>query len=500
MANAMHDQGREVPPPLGRHVVTVAAIVATGAVMTLLDLNIVSLAINTLSRDFKAPLSTIQWVISGYTLALTAVIPLTGWGADRFGGKRLWMLSLALFTAGSVLCGVAWSATSLIVFRVIQGLGGGMVAPTGMSLVAQAAGHKRMGRAISLVTTPIMLAPIVGPAIGGTLISQVSWRWIFYLNVPICAVALLWSWRTLDDTPARRGERLDLTGLVLLCPGLVGLVYGVSSLSMSGGFGSPNVLISWFGGLALLAGFVVHARRASRPLLDLGLFAHKTFATVSILQVLLGAVLIGVMLPLPLYFQIVRGQTPLHVGLLLIPQGAGAAVAMAIVGRLIDKGIGRIVALCGLILLVAGFIPYALSTATTSYVLVLAALFVIGLGMGAVAAPVMSAGYRSVDRATVPRATSTLQVLQRVGGAIGTAVYAVMLQHYIAQAQPGGAAGLAGRLADAFGKTFWVALAISAVCVLPALFLPGRPPAGPRTAPAGHDQPSQMAADTTQRR
>src|SRR5215204_1939604 len=167
---------------LDPEVVAVAAVVVLGAVMTVLDSTIVSVAIDTLARDFGSPLPTIQWVMTGYMLALAAVIPITGWAADRFVGKRVWMFSLALFVGASGMCALAWSSESLIAFRVLQGLGGGMVVPVGMTLVAQAAGSERMGRAMSILGVPMMLGPVAGPVVGGLLISTVSWQWIFLIN------------------------------------------------------------------------------------------------------------------------------------------------------------------------------------------------------------------------------------------------------------------------------------------------------------------------------
>jgi EmrB/QacA subfamily drug resistance transporter len=453
---------RPAPPGLERHVSAVAAVVVLGGITTVLDATIVSVAIETLSHRFGSPLATIQWVMTAYLLALAAAIPVTGWAADRFGGKRLWMFSLALFVGASVLCGLAWSAESLVLFRVLQGLGGGMVMPVGMTLVAQAAGPQRMGRAMSAVGIPMMLGPVAGPVLGGILISTVSWQWIFMLNVPIGVAALLWSWRVIEDKPGRRAERLDLTGLLLLSPGVVAFVYGVSALSRSGDFAAPDVLVGVLGGLALLVAFVVRALRTEQPLLDLRLFRDRTFSAAAVVLVLLGAVLIGSMLLLPLYYQVVRGESPITTGLLLMPQGVGAALAMAVTGRLVDRGRGKAVLLTGLPLMVAGFLVYTQSTSDTSYVLMSLALLVVGMGTGCVMSPVMSAAYAVLDRAAIPKATATLNVIQRIGGAVGTAVYAVVLQHNLKAI--GGA--------SAFGDTFWLPLAFVAIAILPALLLP----------------------------
>jgi MFS family permease len=153
-----------------------------------------------LGREFHAPLSSIQWVSTAYLLAVAMVIPLAGWAVERFGGKRMWMLSLALFFGGSVLCGLAWSAGSLIAFRAVQGIGGGMMLPLLQAILAQAAGPRRLGRLMSAVAVPALLAPILGPVIGGVILDGLSWRWIFFVNVPVCTIALLLAWRGMPDS------------------------------------------------------------------------------------------------------------------------------------------------------------------------------------------------------------------------------------------------------------------------------------------------------------
>src|SRR3954468_10308202 len=176
---------------LDRHVAAIAAVVVIGAIMSILDTTIVNIALDALARELHSSLDSVQWVATGYLLSLALVIPLTGWASERFGARRVWLVSVALFTLGSVACGFAWSLGSLIVFRVLQGAGGGMIMPVGMIMLAQAAGPQRMGRLMSVVGVPMLLAPVVGAAIGGLIVYVFSWRWIFFVNLPIGLIGLL---------------------------------------------------------------------------------------------------------------------------------------------------------------------------------------------------------------------------------------------------------------------------------------------------------------------
>src|SRR5919197_164394 len=187
-------------------ILALAAVVVPGAIMTILDATIVNVALTTLGRDFQTSIPTIQWVATIYLLAFASVIPLTGWASERFGAKRVWLASLGLFMAGSLLSGVAWSIGSLIAFRALQGIGGGMIMPLGQAILAQAAGPQRMARVMSFVGIPMLLAPIFGPVIGGALVEDASWRWIFFVNLPVGAIALLFVLRLMTNVPQRRGE------------------------------------------------------------------------------------------------------------------------------------------------------------------------------------------------------------------------------------------------------------------------------------------------------
>ena len=503
---------------LDRRLWAISSVVILGAVMSILDTTIVNVAIDTLGRDLHASLGTIQWVSTGYMLALATVIPLTGWAAERFGTKRLFMLAVSLFVVGSALCGFAWSSESLIAFRVLQGLGGGMVMPVGMMILAQAAGPQRMGRVLSVIGVPMLIAPVIGPALGGYLIDAISWRWIFFVNIPVGAVALLLAARILDrDNPQ---ERHAVRPARVPAP-----VAGPDGARLRPRRGRQRRLADGREAARRDRRRSAADRRASsgRRSTPSGrcststLFRVRAFWASSATTFLLGAALFGAMILMPLYYQLVHGSSALEAGLLIAPQGLGAAIAMPIAGRLTDRiGPGRIV-LSGLVVVLAGTFAFTQVTATTSFVVLSVALFFRGVGLGMTMMPAMSAAYQVLDRAAVPRATTTLNILNRVGGALGTAILAVLLQSHIQGALtglvPAGAGGadaasagsipaaaretLAPAVAGAFADTFWWAMALTALALLPAMLLPMGPPAAPVTAESREDAaavPEQVLA------
>ena len=482
------DRGAEAPP-IDRALLIVASVVVLGAIMSILDTTVVNVAINTLAAKFHTTLPTIQWVATGYTLALATVIPLSGWIADRFGTKRLYMISIALFLVGSALSGLAWSAASIIVFRVLQGLGGGMIMPAGMTILTRAAGPQRIGRVMSIIGVPMLIGPILGPILGGWLVADVSWRWIFFINVPIGIAALLLSLRVLPrDVPAQE-QRLDYIDLLLLSPGLALVIYGLAETNSAGGFGAARVLIPLIAGLVLLAGFVWHALHARDPLIDLRLFSDRVFATSSLTLVLVAISVFGSFLLLPLYFQAVRGESALQSGLLLAPQGLGSMIAMPLAGQLSDRtGTGKIVPV-GLVAVGLAVLGLTQIGAHTSYWLMSVDLFVFGLGLGFTMMPVFTGAMQTIRGAAVARASTALNILQQTGASIGTAVLSVLLASALssrlgghatigsaAAVAPSVRAHLAPPMAAAFGQTFWWALGLIAVAFAGSLALPKRKP------------------------
>ncbi|NKY50855.1 DHA2 family efflux MFS transporter permease subunit [Nocardia vermiculata] len=496
---------------LDRSVIVTGLVIVSGMVMVVLDTTIVNVALDALSTQLGADLSTTQWVVTGYLLAVALVIPVTGWAMDRFGPKPVWLTAVALFVAGSALCAAAWSIESLIAFRVIQGLGGGMLLPAGQAIITRAAGPERLGRAMAILGVPMLLGPVFGPVIGGLLVQYASWHWIFLVNVPVGALALaLAIWKLPHGDALPEHGRLDVLGLILLSGSLVCLLYGLSEASSRGGFTEWGVLAWLIGGVAGLALYTWHSlRKGPGSIVDVRLLTNRLFASGTIAVFLVAIGLFGGMLLLPLYYQTVRGQGPLDAGLLLAPQGLGAVVAMVIGGRLTDRiGAGYVVPV-GVVLGLIGTLPFTHVGTDTSYVWLCVALFVRGMGLGAVMMPTISAAYTGLGKDAVTRAAPTLSAIQQVGASLGSALLVTALTQHLAgklteHGMPAGSGG-SGRissvppqampvvgplLADSFGFAFWVAFALTAVIIVPALFLPRHAARDRASAPVGSEHES----------
>ncbi|MFF9351710.1 DHA2 family efflux MFS transporter permease subunit [Streptomyces sp. NPDC014734] len=444
-------------------------ILIIGIIAVLLDTTIVNVAINTLRQELNVSVSTIQWVNTGYLLALGMVIPLTAWTVARFGAKRMWLFSLTLFLVGSVLSGMAWDINSLIGFRVLQGIGGGLMFPILQTLLLQAAGAQRVGRLMAVVGMPAVVVPILGPVAGGLIISNASWRWIFLINIPICLIGLVLAWRGLPESPGRSKSGLDVLGLVLLSPALAGMLYGLSQVGARGGFAHASVIVPVAAGLILLAAFIRHALRSDEPVVDVRLFQLRSFTGSGVLLFISGLSLYGVMMLLPLYYQQVGGHSALKTGLLLVPQGVGSLLTRGPAGRLTDKLGPRPVVLVGMTLTVLGIAAYTQAAHSPNFVVLSASLVVLGAGLGAATVSVMTAAFQGLQPGQIPHASSATRILQQVGGSFGTAVLAVILQWQLS----GHTQDAAGRAA-AFGNTFWWVLGFAAVSVAPAMLLPHR--------------------------
>ncbi len=499
----------EYPDEIDGAVLKVAGVVVIGSIMSILDITVVNVALPTFQRVFadggaNLDYSLVAWTVTAYTLALATVIPATGWAADRFGTKRLYMVAIALFTIGSVLCAAAWDINSLIAFRVVQGLGGGMLMPLGMTIMTKAAGPRRMGRLMAILGIPMMLGPIGGPILGGWLIDAASWHWIFLINLPLGIAALIYAYRALPRDEQTRAESFDFLGMALLSPGLALFLYGISSIPGEGTVMSAKVLLTAIVGVALITAFVFHSFKPAHPLLDLRLFRNRNLTLSIVTMFLFAAAFFGGLLLVPTYFQQVRGETTTMAGILMITQGVGAIITMPIAGTLVDRiPIGRIVPV-GLSLIIVGMFPLTMLDEDTSYWVILSALFVMGLGMGSVMMPLFTSALRTLRTVEIARGSTLLNISQQIASSVGVAVMSVILTNQLkgsdavsaanalAEAKQNGVpapsgvielvqglgdrfqAVVIGDSADAFAATFMVAWLLVILTLVPALMLPRR--------------------------
>lgn len=499
VATSVPDDDRITPD-----ILKIAGVVVLGAIMSILDITVVNVALPTFQEAFDvSELSTVAWSVTGYTLALAAVIPLTGWAADRFGTKRLYMTAIALFTIGSVLCAAAWSIESLVAFRVLQGLGGGMLMPLGMTIMTKAAGPHRMGRLMAILGIPMLLGPIMGPILGGWLIEIASWHWIFLINLPLGLAALVYAQVILPKDQAQPSESFDVVGMLLMSPGLALFLFGVSSIPETGTVESTRVLVPSIIGALLIVGFVFWAFRPQHPLLDLRLFKDRNLTVATITMFLFVGAFFGALLLVPTYFQQVRGESVLQAGLLVAPQGIGAMLTMPIAGTLVDRmPVGRIVPF-GFVAIIVGVIGLAASTDPgTPLWHIMGWLFVMGLGMGGTMMPIFTSALKTLRSHEVARGSTLINVVQQVASSIGVAIMTVLLTNgfkdsaavtagqALAEAErqgvqpPAEAAEVAQRLgdgfqatvlqdmADAFQHTYVVALVLILVALVPVAFMP----------------------------
>ena len=450
----------------------VAIILVIGYLAPLLDSTMINVAFKTITEDMKTTISVAQWITTGYVLAMGMAVPLSGWASRRFGCKRIYIFSLLVFLTGSALAILSWSIESLICFTIIQGIGAGLMGTTGMTEIVQMSGGRNLGRILSIISIPVILGPILGPVLGGIIVSGLSWRAIFYVNIQVCLVAILLSLRYIpkDEISGNRPS-LDIFGLLMLSPAFAFIVYGIVQVASHGGFGSIAVIVPMGIGIALMVLFIIYALKTKRvPVLDLRLFKSNNFSAANIALFLTGIVVNGAMLLLPLYYQSVSGYSILSAGLCLIPQGVGMLIIIGWVGKKADKDSARITLLISFVVTALGTLPFALADADTSPLFLAAALLVRGVGLGALQIFLLSFVYIGLEREQIPHATTATRIVQTIGGAFGSAILATVLQHQIA----GYSQHDLHKISGVFNVAFWWVFTFTALAIIPTLFLQKR--------------------------
>src|SRR5579875_148737 len=430
----MHDITTVAPQPGGarfpyKWVVTL--VVIFGAFMSILDQTIVNIAIPRLQNAFGADLDSVQWVLTAYILTQGVVTPTTAFFADRLGTKRFYMLALAIFTAGSALCGLAWSLPVLIIFRVAQGIGGAALFPLAITLLYREFPPHQRGLASGVLGIAALLAPAVGPTLGGYFVTYVAWQLIFFVNVPIGIIGILLAALLLREVRTETRTPFDVLGFVLVSTGLAAVLYALSDASIDG-WASGKVLGFLLGGLFLLGCFVFveidRSRREKQPLLDLRLFANGPFLSSNIVNVLITFAFFGGIFLFPIYLQNLRGLNAFSAGLLLLPQAFASLITALIAGRVVDRFGVRVVVIPGLIFL--AFATWQLSSLTLSTPYGwLQVLFVIrGLGLGVVIQPLSVSAVSDLHPRKFTHSSTLYTVMRFVSTSLGIAVLATLVQ------------------------------------------------------------------------
>lgn len=437
-----------------------ALVIAAGAFMSGMDASVVNVGLETIADDLDTGIGDAQWVANGYLIAFAVSLPACAWLGRRLDVGRLWLLALAGFTVTSGLCAVAGSIEWLIAMRVLQGLTAGLLIPAGQTIIGQAVGAQRLGRVMATLGVAVTLGPALGPTVGGLTIHVGSWPWLFLINLPVGALVLLLGRRHVPRGEPIRGGRLDWPGLVLVTVGLPLVVYGLTAWGEQRALAAPGVLLPLAAGAVALLAFVAHSRRTAEPVLDLSLFANRTYAAAGVTAAFAGAALFGAGLLYPLYFQLGRGESVIASGVSLISLSVGSALVLPLSGRLVDRFGGGIVAVWGGAATVATTLPFALLDVDADALAVQALLLLRGMAVALAAVPAGIAAYKAVATAQLPDATTQVNLLQRVGGSLGGAVFAVIL---------------ASRLSDgvdaAFHAAFWWLSAAAALGLASALWL-----------------------------
>jgi len=441
-----------------------AMIMLVAALPPMLDSTIVNIAIDGLARQFGTGLATMQWAVTVYVLALGIAVPFAGWLIRRVDGRTMFMGATVFFLAGSLLSGLAWNVGSLIVFRAVQGLAAGLIMPTLTTLaVGIAGGSQNLGKLMSLIGIPVVFAPIVGPVVGGLIMANLPWHWLFFVNLPVGLVGLaLMGWKFPRFPADDRSARLDWPGVALLAVVSGALVYGVTQVVDDG---SRTVGVGFLAlGAAALAGYVVYGRRrGGRALVPLSMFGSRNFSAAFTSLFLAGFATNGPMLLFPVFFQNVDGLSVITSALWLIPQGLGMLLTRPFFGKWTDRYGARLIVVPSIAVTIAGTLPFAFFDAATPAWLVWAVLLVRGAGVGGFTVPVMADSYVGLAKPLIPAASVATRIIQNVGAAFGSAVLATVVSTVLSSN--------GGNIADAFHAGFLTSLAFMAVGIAPAMFL-----------------------------
>lgn len=446
-----------------QQVTQLALFLVIGAIAPLLDTTMTNVALATIMKSLNVSVNAVQWITTSYVLALGITVPITGWAANWFDGKRLYLGALVVFLMGSLLSSWATTLPILIAGRIVQGIAAGAIVPLITTLIVQVAGGQALGKLMAVVGMPAVLIPILGPTIGGYLIQALNWHWIFIINIPLVLTALiLLVWKLPSFPASHQGKHFDLPSLALLASLFTFAIIGITRFSTGDRLQSAHVLTPLLIAVISLLAYVIYAAcRPQQALVSLQLFKSPTFDAAAVILMLSGIAVNGAMFLLPLYLQNTRGLSVVWSGTVLIAQGVGLLISRSQIGKLTDSIGARWIVLVAVVIAIAGTLPFVYFTAHTSIWWVLLALFIRGIGQGGLTIPVMADSYVGLPQNLIAEATTATRMLQNIGGAMGTAVLATIIQHEISR----------GSLNAAYQSAFLWSVGFILITAIPAWFL-----------------------------
>lgn len=421
-------------PKLPRNLMTTAWVLVICALPTMLDSTMVNIAINKLQYDLNTSLNMVQWAITGYVLAMAVAVPFSGWLMDHLNGKTVLTVAVITFGLFSLLSGFSWNIASFIGFRALQGLAGGIITMLSMSLLMQIAPKKLLGQLIAIVSTPMILGPILGPVIGGLLVQYGNWRWIFFVNIPIVFISTVLNFKFLPTfKPANANSKMDWWGTINLAVALTSLLYGIMMGSENATHFFNTQMIVYCGiGVILIFIYIIYDHiQQHQTVVPLSFFAHRNFAAGNIGVLLSGIAVNGAMLLLPLYFQNIRGFTVAEAGILLVPQGIGMMIARPYVGRFIDSIGSKAVVLISLTISLLGTMPFIWVHANSNLIYLGSVLFIRGLGIGGITMPMMTDVYYGFKPTEISGVAVANRMIQYVGQSFGSAIMSAVVTNIL---------------------------------------------------------------------
>ncbi|WP_145333862.1 MDR family MFS transporter [Paenibacillus xylanexedens] len=451
-----------------KHILITAWAIALGAIVPMLDSTMVNIAVSQLTKDFHTTLSTIQWAITGYILALAIAVPVSGWLMNQFNGKKVFIGAVIAFGVISILIGVSRDISSFIFFRLLQGFSAGVITTLMFTLLVKTTGQEYLGRVMAIVSTPMIFGPILGPIIGGFIVQVASWPWIFFINVFIVIITAPLMMRKIPDyEPFNKESKLDLFGIIFLSIMSAAFIYGITKATDYATFNNHETIL-WMGiGLASALIYLVYNRiKMNQTVLPMNLFAHKNFAASSAGLFLANIAIMGPMLILPLFFQTFRHFTAIETAVALIPQGIGMLIARPFIGKMIDRIGAKYVLIVSLVLSLIGSIPFIFITDHTSMIWISVILFIRGASVGGISLPLMSEAYTGLDSKQLPEAGVGINIIENLGSSFGSAIIATAVATVIQGLHP----TIANQL-QAYHIGFLVAAIILALILIPGLFL-----------------------------